>query len=232
MLNAVFALSVYGSDSTIDAFRSKLPSQIPIFEHGHGFGAAYLGEKSLSDERKARTFARRFALDIAAYDQRGCLSPHAIFVQESAAVNPVDFTNLLVEELSALSDSLPRGILPLDAGAAQIQWRGVALSEGILKSGHDFAVACPDNGHFRPSPGFRNVQVLPCKNIQTCVDTLSPFGDHLKAFGSDLTNNAKAIASILPSALRPSLSEIGSMQTPPLDARADGEHPWSWLRPD
>ena len=52
------------------------------------FGIA-IGKAALASEESARKTAQELALDVAAYDQRGCLSPHMAWAVRGAPVHRV-----------------------------------------------------------------------------------------------------------------------------------------------
>jgi hypothetical protein len=228
LLQALFeqadVVSVYGSDATVDALRQAVPPRTRFVAHGHGLGAIYVPASCLSDEQRAAEAAREAALDVAAYDQRGCLSPHVICVQTSGNVDAAGFARLLADNgLRLLSVVLPRGLVPADAAAGQMQWRGVAAVRGRLFDGEDFAVSYEGRHELRPSPGYRNVGVYDCREAVQLAERLLPFGVHLKALGvaGDGTDR-RQIAAALSTPLRPIISDVGQMQKPPFDAPADG----------
>jgi len=102
--NAIIAI---GSDSAIDAIHQKTrPDQIFV-PHGHkvSIGIVY------DDFECAASLA---VLDISIYNQQGCLSPHAIYVQGDA----MKFTELLASEMKKFSaDNPPSPISLSEAGA-------------------------------------------------------------------------------------------------------------------
>jgi hypothetical protein len=223
--------SVHGSDRTVQSIQKQLPAGCRLIAHGHGLGAIYLPAASLCDERSAALLAKRAALDVAAYDQRGCLSPHFIYVQKGSRVTAGRFAQLLAEQgLSTLGKRLPRGGLSVGAAAGQMQWRGVAAARGALYEGRDFAVSFEGRQEPRPSPGYRNVGVYECAGVQELVRALLPLGAHLKALGvgGDAGQRSR-IAASLPAPLAPRICPAGRMQRPPLDAPADGRHPLEGL---
>ncbi|HTU63780.1 MAG TPA: acyl-CoA reductase, partial [Polyangiales bacterium] len=65
-------------EASADLESSRLPR---IIAHGHGLSAAYVARSALSSSEEAARAAERVALDIAAYDQHGCLSPHFVLVE-------------------------------------------------------------------------------------------------------------------------------------------------------
>jgi hypothetical protein len=208
----------YGGDETIEALRSRVPATVRLVEHGHGVGAAFVGADADDDA------AEKLALDIAAYDQRGCLSPVAVWMEGDAQ----GFADRLGGALDDLERRLPRGPVPPSVAAAQMQWRGVAATRGWLREGTGNAVFLPDDRDTPPppSPGWRNVTVLPCPDLETFAARVGRLGVHLKAVGvaggADLPDR---LAPLLPPPTCPRISPVGTMQTPPLDMPADGMLP-------
>jgi hypothetical protein len=231
LLESAEVVSVYGSDRTVQAIGQLLPAGCRLIAHGHGLGAIYLPAAALGDERRAIRLARNAALDVAAYDQRGCLSPHFILVQQGSRVKALRFARLLAEQgLRPLADRLPRGRLSAGAAAEQVQWRGVAEARGRLFTGPGFAVSWEGDNEPRPSPGYRNLGVYECRGPERLVGALLAFGAHLKALAVAGEAGQRAhIAARLPAPLAPRICPVGRMQRPPLNAPADGRLPLEGL---
>ena len=235
LLDALFeeaeVVELYGSDQTVAAVRGRLPPQVRLVEHGHGLGALYLPAEAVSSQARALEVIGRAALDVAAYDQRGCLSPHIILLQKGGAPDGSSFARMLAEQgLAPLQKTLARGHLPIEAAAAQLQWRGVAAARGRLFEGDAFAVSYEAGAELRPSPGFRNVGVYDCEGLASLAERLQAFGAHLKALGvaGDLEER-RVVARALRPPLAPRICAVGAMQTPALDALADGQDPFIGL---
>jgi hypothetical protein len=227
---AADVVGAFGSDATLADIRARLPATTTFVAHGHGIGAAFVPAAAVANTAQAHSVVERLALDVAAYDQRGCLSPHAIFVEAAANVSPRDLAARLHGELGRLAASMPRGPFPIEAGAAQIQWRGVAAIRGQLFEGDGWAVSCEGDGPLRVSPGYRNVAVLEVADEHALFSRLAPLGVHLKALGVAAPEEwRRAFAHRLPRPLCPRVSDVGAMQTPPLDALADGLDPFTGL---
>lgn len=238
---ALFAASdtvvVYGGDRTVAAVRSRLPPRVRLLEHGHGIGAAYVGRAALAGEAGAASAAERLATDVAAYDQRGCLSPYAVWVEEGGAVSPARFAELADRALAALADPLPRGPLPAEVAAAAMQWRGVAIARGRLLEGAGHAVALLDDDTLAAGPGWRNLAVFPSRGVEGFARRMAAWGVHLKAVGVAGGEELRArLAAALPPPLCPRICPLGAMQIPPLAAAEDGLPPMagllSWLELD
>jgi hypothetical protein len=72
------AAVIFGDASTIEYFRRSLPPQVPRIEHGPKLSVAVVFEPSAEA-------AERLAEDVLAYDQRGCLSVQAAYVDATFA---------------------------------------------------------------------------------------------------------------------------------------------------
>lgn len=229
LIEASEATAVYGGDDTIEAIRRRHPN-VRLIPHGHGVSVAYCGPAALGDDQVEETIAA-VALDICAYDQRGCLSPQVIYVTETSACSVATFAERLAADgLRPLGNALPRGPLPLEVGAAQAQWRGVAEVEGKLIAGNGFAIAVRASEPIRWSPGYRNVTVAPVRNAAEAVAAMAPLGATLKCIGVDERSSAELTRELerVPG-LVAYPCPLGSMQTPPLDAPADARPVWHGL---
>ena len=194
--------------------------------------AAYCGSKSIARASIGAT-VDALALDISAYDQRGCLSPQVVYVEESLECSARQLAGRLSDGLETMQSSLPRGPLPIDVGAEQAQWRGVAEVEGDLWIGSEFAVAVVPPEALRWSPAYRNVSVVPVSAATNAVEALVKIGTSLKCVGADPFSLAELQARVeAQSELRAYVTPLGTMQTPPLDAPADGAPIWNGLFAD
>jgi hypothetical protein len=213
LLAGADCVQVLGSDEAVASVRERLRSDQALIGRGHGLGlGVVLAASEL--EHAAAAFAR----DVAAYDQRGCLSPHAILVEGDDARAEAFARSLH----GALARELPRGAMPADAAAEQLQWRGVAAARGVLHGADTHAVSCEHAASLRPSPGYRNVGVYTLASADELETRIAPFARFLKALGVAGEDGE------LP-ALAPYTCRAGAMQTPPLDAWLDGLPPLEGL---
>lgn len=229
LVERVEAVSVYGSDETVAAMASRVGLD-SLIAHGHGVSVAYCGSSAQSESQQSETIAG-LSLDICAYDQRGCLSPQLVFVETSTKQSAEDFAIHLAEQgLTPMERTLPRGPLPVSVGAEQAQWRGVAEVEGTLIRGGSYGIAVRSAESIRWSPGYRNVTVVPVRTIDEAFDAMIPMGASLKCIGADPASISDVRARLAENlALSAHSCPIGSMQTPALDAPADGLPIWHGL---
>jgi hypothetical protein len=91
---------------------------VRFLAHGHRVSAAYVAREALFGGGEDRVVAAA-AQDVVAWNQLGCLSPHAVFVETGGLLPPEGFAARLAEELARLETTLPRGPVS-DATAADI----------------------------------------------------------------------------------------------------------------
>ncbi|MGB0679647.1 MAG: acyl-CoA reductase [Polyangiales bacterium] len=227
-------LSVYGSDSTVTTLRAACAAATRVVAHGHGLGVAYLPPGSLCRPEAAQRWLHALAQDIAAYDQRGCLSPQWVYIDKAAGLTPEAVAAALHgEALPTVERNWPRGPLPLAAATPQWRWRAWAVATGTLHACPTHAVAVQNAPAVaRAGPGWRHIVLCPVADPGAWLTHLKPLGAHLKAVGiaGDTPLQAKLRAA-LPAPLAPRITALGQMQTPSWDAAADGQHPlWPYVR--
>jgi len=220
LLEDAEVLSIYGSDETVAELATRVREGTRVIARGHGLGAMFLSRSALGSAVAARALATRAALEVAAYDQRGCLSPHVAIVEAGGEVEARAFVSLLAEALADAEQRMPRGRIDDIGASAQLQWRGVAAAIGELHVGGQWAVSYEGTEPLRPSPGFRNVAVYEARHIADATSRLGRFGRHLKALGVAGRTAREQLGG-----MAPYVCPIGTMQAPPLDAPLDGLHP-------
>ena len=231
LLSEADIVSVYGSDETIRTMRALVRETTPFISHGHGLGLLYVPASALQNQASAQATAEAIALDVIAYDQRGCLSPHSVLIEAANSTPAKAFAlETLPEAMDKLSLRFPKGTMPESVLASQLQWRGVAAALGELQEHNAFAISFEDDGVLRPSPGWRNIQTLTVRGRPQAIEKILPYGHHLKALGVAGDERARAeMTAALPSPLNPRVCRAGEMQTPPLASLQDGLSPWHAL---
>lgn len=215
---------VWGGEGAIAAIGTQAGNR--LVAHGPGFGVAILtreGARALGD-RGARHAWRGLAFDVARHDQRGCLSPHALIVEEGAAIGAGEAARAVFDALAELETTFPRGAVSVEERAAERLWRDVAIARGdALHEAPTFAVSA-EQGPLRSCPTIRNLAVVAWERARI-VDTVAKLGDKVKRLG--VTPEAPVPDWLLSSAIEP--VPWGAMQAPSLLASADGVAPWEGL---
>jgi hypothetical protein len=84
----------FGNDATMGAIRARCHPQARFLSFGHRTSLAYFPREALTNPTKAYRHARESAVDALLYDGEGCLSTHALFAENGAAVTPRAFAAL------------------------------------------------------------------------------------------------------------------------------------------
>ena len=221
---------VYGSDETVSAVSKTLTSGQCLVAHGHGVGIAIVDESSIKNGIERDRTIERLSLDIAAYDQRGCMSPQTIWVLASEDAARAFAMDLAHAGLRNMDLVMPRAPLPIELAAAQSQWRGVARITGELFENATSAVSFEGPARFRASCGYRNVQVVTAYDIHEVVERSAALGAHLKRVGiSGGLDVASIQADFSPTNPHARVTPIGTMQTPHVNEISDGRRPLEGL---
>jgi len=221
-----------GSDETLAQVRRLVAPSQRFVQHGHRMSIAVLGPEAL-DASSRRGTAERVSLDIALWDQLGCLSPLVIFVvapSERAAAS--EFGAALARALEDAEARWPRGAIEPEAAAAIASQRSEAQMRASLgrnvqlhaSEGTSWTVVVEDDASVRPSPLHRFVRVVPVRSIDALRGALAPYGSHLAGvalagFGDEEAMLARALLSLGASRV----CAPGRLQAPPLDWPRDNQ---------
>jgi hypothetical protein len=202
------ALWAYGSDETLAAVRTALPTGVVLHAHGSGFGVAVVAAS-----RASREIAVSLALDMAAFDQRGCLSPRAVvFVGNQRDARA--FAELVAVELSALEKRVPLGMLDPDEAADVTRFRDAVTYAGATFSTGPGTVAV--GARFVVAPIGRNLHVVYSDDP---ARLLAPNRASIAALGFAAEPELEThVREHLPGARS---SDLGWMQRPPFDGPVD-----------
>ncbi len=125
----------YGGNDTLEALRRHVPAATRFLPHGYKLSFGVVAASALA-VRLAQATARAAALDIVRWEQHGCYSPQAFYVERGGAVSPLEFAQALAGELGALHHRWPRRALALEEAAGVAAWRH-AREIGVQDSERD-----------------------------------------------------------------------------------------------
>lgn len=220
-----------GSDETIAAVRRAIPGSARFIGYGHRSSVGYVTSEMLSAFTLPKIVAKA-ADDVTAWDQLGCLSPHAIYVETGGAIGPEQFAELLAAELAKREIAQPRGELSADDHANIARRRGfydvrashspetrIWKSEGstawsvVFEADPEFQLSCLNRFVFVKAVVDLDQFLLGIDKLRGQVSTVG-----LAAAGA----SAQRIANDLAQWGVTRICPIGEMQNPPLRWRHDG----------
>jgi hypothetical protein len=218
----------FGSDETTAGIAARLPRGRRFVAYGHRLSIAVLGDAATAGVA-LEDAARGLALDVALWDQQGCLSPVAVYVVSERAGAADAVAESLAAALAQTSRALPRGrVGAADAAAiaherAAAEMRIAAAARVRLHAGADFTVVREADTVTRPSPLFRFVRVHPVADGSELERSLAPLARHLAGvaiagFGDEDRAMARRLAALGASRI----CAPGMLQAPPLDWHHDG----------
>ncbi|MBX7194212.1 MAG: hypothetical protein K1X94_19310 [Sandaracinaceae bacterium] len=217
-------LHVWGSDATV-AELARLTDR-ELMAHGTGLSLALVTREAAARADRLDDALARLALDVARYDQRGCLSPQVCLVEEGGAIEPSRWARGLHTALEALGPRFPRGAITPEERAAERLHRDAALAIGAeLWVGADHAVSL-ERGAIRRCPTVRNLAVHVMSRAEI-VGLAARLGPQLKSVGVLDDADVAPVSAWL--GTRAHVVPFGRMQTPSLLAPADGAPPWHGL---
>jgi len=136
-LRAARAVVVFGSDETLAHFRKRISPAQRFLEHGHRLSLALV----LDDPHYRSLVAA--ARDISVFDQKGCLSPHGVYVREKDGLTARIYAEKLADALADYDARDPRGPLT----------RAETLAIFDLRTNYQFRAAADPRVRIWTSPG-------------------------------------------------------------------------------
>ncbi len=225
-----------GSDETIASIAARVRPPRRFVGHGHRVSVAVLGPAILGG-RNLEGVAAALALDVALWDQLGCLSPVAAYVvggvsARRGATGAGTVAEAVAAALAEIETRLPRGRVQREDAAAIAQARSEAEMRAaagravtLLRDASDaFTVVCEADARARSAPLHRFLRVHPVGGVEDLLDALRPLGPHLAGvaldgFGDVTSDVASALAALGASRI----CAPGRLQAPPLAWHHDGQ---------
>ena len=224
---------LYGGAEAVAALRELTPPDRRLVVHGPRLSVAMIGAPALAPS-SMRATAARLARAVAMFDQHGCVSPQAVWVEDPEGDAAARFAEALAGQMDRLEDELPRGaVSPAEASAIQ-QARGAAELRGYAGDtvrvyaggGTLWTVVYDADPTFRPSCLNRFVRIHPVTSLDDAVPLLAPVASHLQSVALEVP-----AARVHPLAHR--LAELGASRIttlerlpwPPAEWHHDGSAP-------
>ena len=221
----------YGGDATLADLRTRVPVDTPLQLHGHKLSLGVVSQQALG-VREAQTCARQAALDVVRYEQMGCYSPQAFYIERGGQVSPRDWCDLLAAELAALQHRYPRPRLALSEAMTLANWvqsRAGASDESacstVLGDEQDaWRVLFTEQARtLSPSALCRSVEVMAVDSLDAVPALIEPRRSALQTVGVATTpERLLPLASQLAAAGVTRVCALGSMTTPEAGWHHDG----------
>lgn len=207
-VNSAGTVVVYGSDDAVAAVRNRTAVKTRLVAYHHRVSVGLVGRGGLTKELVRET-ASEVAGSVAFFDQRGCVSPQMVYVEEGGEVDAVGFARQVGQALAAIEDHLPGGTLDAVEASAVQQTRGTAEILAASGSGVELThggeaswtvVFDPGSGLAMTCVG-RTVRIIPVDDAAKVAALLRPLSGHLQTVavtgcGQRLGDLANALAEV------------------------------------
>ncbi|WP_085524265.1 acyl-CoA reductase [Tuberibacillus sp. Marseille-P3662] len=180
------AIVAYGSNESLEAIKKRVPATQRFIGYGHKISFAMIGQEALTPDRFDDT-VQRLAEDVSIYDQQGCLSPHAVFVEAGGSVAPQAFAQMLATALQRYDDKRPRGTIShAEAIAIRSERSRFEFTESDVYTSSDnthWTVIVHHEPGFAASPLNRTIHVFGCQHLSEAMSYIQPFKSYLQSVG-------------------------------------------------
>ncbi|MGZ8940449.1 MAG: acyl-CoA reductase, partial [Limisphaerales bacterium] len=209
----------------------RLPDRVRFVGYGHKLSLAYVTRESL-EKNSAEKIAAALVEDVTAWNQLGCLSPHAVYVENGAPVRSLAFAEALAKELENREVSEPRGPVSSTTAAAiatrrmVYEVRAATDKENQIWSsaGSTAWTVVHENSHaLQTSCLNRFLYMKPIHSFEEFLASIEPFHGKVSTVGlAAPMARAQEISLRLARAGVTRICRFGQMQNPPLSWRHDG----------
>ncbi len=213
-----------GSDESISALSRQVSPTQRFVGYGHRLSLGIVDGEGLVAGPELDALAERFALDIALWDQLGCLSPVGIYVLgDGSGIDHL--TEAIAASLARAEECWPRGEIDPGTGAVIREQRAEAelrdsIDDGIrllASPGTQWTVLREHEPAFRPSPLHRFIRLYPVRDLYELKEVLRPLGPHLAGVARHgFERNKETLAAELSQLGASRICSAGTLQSPPL----------------
>jgi len=189
LLSAARLVVAYGGDDGIGWAQRHMGARARLVSFPHRVSAALVLRDELQPGRAAPV-ARALARATALFDQRGCVSPHTVWVQGGGQVTAAAFAEAVAAELGRLEQELPKGRSGPGEGSGFAQATGVAELEAATGApvvvhglGASWRVVLDERPGFRVSPGGRYLWVRPFEDWDALALDIREVGADVQTLG-------------------------------------------------
>ncbi|MSR35305.1 MAG: hypothetical protein EXR95_01505 [Gemmatimonadetes bacterium] len=225
----------YGGDATVRALRERAPATTPVLAYHHRVSVALVGRGALRRTTLIGV-ADDLARAVAMFDQRGCVSPHAVFVERGGEIGPEELAAALAAALGRVERELPPGA-PDPAQASDLhqlrrtaELRAAAGEPVVVHAGAGWTVLLEPPAELELSCLGRTVRVHPVDDARVVPALLERWRRHLQTVGvAGLDDRLGEVAEGLGRAGATRICGLADVAFPPPWWHHDGRGPLTSL---
>lgn len=224
------AIVAFGGNDAVRAVREAAPWNRTFAGHGSAHSFAIVSGEELR-HNPVEWLSEHCAYDFSLYDQQGCLSPRAIFVEDLHKRDVDRFVDALHGAMVNWSKLLPRRRLSLPDSAALARARDAVLldaacggpSRRVSADQDPFLITVKPCHQFTLGPVSRYVDVYLYKDVAEVEAALAPYAGQISTLG--VVDPRRSVPGLVRMLRASRVCEIGQMQKPPLSWCLDGYRP-------
>lgn len=209
LVQSAYRVEVFGGKDAVESWRRRAGDRLVTY-------GPRLSVAVVTRDADFAAAAAGLARDIALFDQRGCLSPQAIFVEGNAGRLAAELAAALTE----LAREIPAGEAAAEELGAVQQVRADAEMRGLIAPEmaiDDGTVIVETRAALEPSPGRRTVRLYPLASLASLRSVLAPWRGRIQG---------AALSGELGDEVRRSLLEIGVTRLAPAGELQRPEADW------
>jgi len=224
------AVVCFGGNDSVQALRSITPWSTPFAGHGSTLSFSMVSADALRNT-PIEWLAEQCAYDFAVYDQQGCLSPRALFLQDAHSRDVDRFVDALHSAMVKWEAVLPRRPLALEDASAIARARDEALLDAacggaarrVSINSDPFLITVKPATHFCLGPVNRYLDIYLYQATADVAAVLADYRDRISTLA--VADHKLAVPAELAWLRIRRVCEPGLMQRPPVDWCLDGLRP-------
>lgn len=232
LLSADLTVVFWGGRDALASVRKRIGSGTKLIENGPRYSFAVTDidtlENGLSDEA-----VRGLALDLCAWDQQACSSPHLVYIIGNSPKPVIGLMARLSGELKLLSKELPIGPIGFDEKVEIRKVRDLALmaevkgeAKILCPEEFDWTLVYEKDSAFKVSCLNRTLFFKLVPSIAQLIEEIRPIGGYLQTVGLAVEPACRAVLEeALLTAGAKRLTEFGGMS----DGKDGAPHEGSFL---
>jgi hypothetical protein len=220
-----------GSSETIEEVEAQLSPDQARLLYGHRVSIGVVELDGLEAEALDAT-ADKLAIDVALWNQLGCLSPTTFYLVGRDEKAPDAFAESLSRALAKREQEWPRGPITIEAGAMIAQERSdaemrAAMGEGtrvLASEGTRWTVVLESDVALRPAPLHRFIRVTRVDDLSALMQAITPLASVLAGVAlSGFESNRDDLTRDLMKLGASRVCAPGQLQAPPIDWPRDNQ---------
>lgn len=238
---------VYGGTAVVRELRGRIPATTPLVAYHHRISTGAVGVEHLRSGDAADAVAAQAARAMAVLDQRGCVSPQIIWVEEGGLISPAGWSERLARELESIEHTLPSPRLSEREASELHQLRGTLELESAAGAAGKLFVGSEGRWgvFFDTEPGTawspigRSARVRPVESLEQLARVLAPYRRVLQTLAlATAADRRNRLAHSLAATGVSRITDFEAQPWPPPWWHHDGEGPltalvrWVELEPD